>query len=350
VKYNQRVTTEQVQAAVAEAGSKRAAARLLGVDPATVRAHLKQVADVPDALTSARPIEKLLEDRNAEFGRVAAVAIQRELVPVRILLDGPIGLVHCGDAHLDDPGTNLARLEADCTIIRETDGMLGANVGDYINNWVGRLTALYAEQTTTAEEAWALVAWYLGLCEWAYLIGGNHDHWSGTGDPLKWIARHAGTHLQYHGARFELRFTNGRKVIVNARHDFRGWSQWNEAHGPAKAARIGWRDHILVCGHKHTNGYQILRNPDPQNPIISHAIRVASYKIHDSFAHQIGAQGNPISAAVTTIIDPDATRESGLVQVFHDLEMAADYLTFLRRRFTKLKGAANATKTRKRKR
>ena len=335
MRKGQKVTTVKVKAAVKDAGSQRAAARLLGVDPATVRAHLNKIADVPDAETSARPIEQLLEDRNAEFKRTERQEVQRNLVQIKIKQDGPLGLVHCGDPHLDDPGTDIKQIEEHCRIIRETDGMVAGNVGDYTNNWIGRLARLYSGQTTTEEEGWLLVEWYLNQCPWLYLVGGNHDAWSGAGNPLRWIAKQVGAHLQYWGVRMNLKFPNKRQVRVNARHDFRGHSQWNEAHGVSKAARIGWRDHILVAGHKHVNGYQILRHPDPEQDVISHAIRVASYEIYGRYAAQIGADGNPISAAVTTIIDPYAKRETALVQVFHDIEAAADYLTFLRKRYNR---------------
>ena len=39
-----------------------------------------------------------------------------------------------------------------------------------------------------------------------------------------------------------------------------------------------------------------------------------------------------ISPSVVTVIDPDAQRETALVQVFTDTELAADFLKFKRRK------------------
>jgi hypothetical protein len=41
--------------------------------------------------------------------------------------------------------------------------MYAVCVGDVTNNWVGRLAALYAEQSTTEAEAWKLAEWWLVL-------------------------------------------------------------------------------------------------------------------------------------------------------------------------------------------
>jgi len=77
---------------------------------------------------------------------------------------------------------------------------------------------------------------------------------------------------------------------------------WNTAHGPAKAVQMGWRDHILTCGHKHISGYQVLK--DPATGLVSHAIRVGSYKIHDRYAAEQGLPNQNIFPAAVTIIDP----------------------------------------------
>ena len=34
---------------------------------------------------------------------------------------------------------------------------------------------------------------------------------------------------------------------------------WNTAHGVSKASQMGWKDHILTCGHTHVSGYQVIR-------------------------------------------------------------------------------------------
>ena len=104
---------------------------------------------------------------------------------------------------------------------------------------------------------------------------------------------------------------------------------WNTAHGVSKAAQVGWRDQILICGHKHTTGYNILK--DPASGLVSHAIRVAGYKIFDRYADQLGLPDANVSPAVVTIIDPDLPDDHpGQVTVFHDVERGAEFLNMLR--------------------
>ena len=42
-----------------------------------------------------------------------------------------------------------------------------------------------------------------------------------------------------------------RNCAINCRHDFKGSSQWNPAHGPMKAVMMGVRDAIKVFWDPH---------------------------------------------------------------------------------------------------
>jgi hypothetical protein len=108
-------------------------------------------------------------------------------------------------------------------------------------------------------------------------------------------------------------------------------AKYNTAHGPVKAAMMGWRDHILTCGHTHVSGYQVVR--DPANGLISHAIRVASYKTYDRYAEEKGLPNQTIFVCPVTIIDPSrAEDDPRFITTLFDPETAADFLTFLRKR------------------
>lgn len=324
-------------AAVQQYGSIRKAAAALDVPytsfwntVARAREQQDEPADFErPALPSATlPVDRLLARRREEWAAKEAAAAARRLIPVAIKLDGPVGIAHMGDPHVDDNGTNLPLLERHLAVINSTRGLFAANVGDARNNWVGRLGRLYGEQSSSADEALALTEWLIRGAQWLYLIGGNHDAWSGTDDPIKWIMRQQPGVYETNGARLELRFRNGRTIRVNARHDFRGHSMWNTAHGPAKAVQMGWRDHILTCGHLHTTGYQALKCP--ATGLVSHAMRVASYKHLDRYADTLGLPDQNISECMVTIIDPDAPDERRLITVFLDVEEAAEYLTWRR--------------------
>ena len=113
---------------------------------------------------------------------------------------------------------------------------------------------------------------------------------------------------------------------------------WNTVHGVSKAAQMGWRDHILTCGHKHTSGYTPIK--DPASGLLSHCIRVASYKTHDRYADEKGLPDQNFTENVVTVIDPDAASERHLVTVFLNVEEGAEFLTWKRSKFAMGKRAA----------
>ena len=74
--------------------------------------------------------------------------------------------------------------------------------------------------------------------------------------------------------------------------------------------------------------------------VISHALRVASYKIHDDYANALGLPDQNISPAVLTIIDPEKNQaDPGMVNVFHDVDTGVEFLRFLRQKYVSLNKA-----------
>lgn len=287
-----------------------------------------EIDELPDAAPSA---SELLVRRKHDFARKSKAKLARKLIGVNVNITGPIGIAHFGDPHVDDDGTDLSMLERHVNIVNATEGMFAGNVGDYSNNWVGRIAHLYGQQSTSAQEAWVLVEWLIRACDWLYLLGGNHDAWSGEGDPVKWIARQQGSLLQPNGARLGLRFPNGRVCRINARHNWPGHSMWNSSHGVARAAQMGHADHVLTCGHTHVSGYQVIKQP--VDGLISHCLQVASYKIFDRYAEEKALKDQAIFNCPVTIIQPQyADDDPRYVTFIPDPETGADFLTFLRRR------------------
>lgn len=283
---------------------------------------------IPELPDEDFDIADLIARRDRAFENKKIWKEARKLVPVAVRLDGPIGILHMGDPHVDDDGCDWPRLRRDVDLANSTPGLLAGNAGDITNNWVGRLARLYAHQATTAKQSWKLAEWLVHSVPWLYLIGGNHDLWSGDGDPVQWMARQAGVTYEPHGVRLGLNFSNGRQVRVNCRHDFVGHSQWNPAHGPGKAAMLGPPDHIFLAGHKHVFGLGWHKQPDG---VWSCALRVGSYKVYDGYADARGFPEHNIPSVVTLIF-PDTRSEEGLVEVIKDPEQAADYLTWARKR------------------
>lgn len=322
-------------------GNMAAAAKIMGIPRATLQNRVKvaerrgvvarepfEAEPIPSEL---QDIDQIIERRKKQFEIKDRAKIARRLIQVKVKIDGPIGITHLGDPHVDDDGTDIHAIEKHIRIINDTKGFFGGNVGDQQNNWIGRLAALYGQQATSQQEAWALTEWMVTSVQWIYILGGNHDVWSGAGDPLKWMLKNQQGVFENWGARLNLLFPTGKQIRINARHDFPGHSQWNSVHGVSKAAQMGWRDHILTAGHKHTSGYQVLKCPS--TGLISHALRVAGFKKWDRYAEQLNLPDQNISPSFSTIIDPQyADDDPRLITTIFDVEEAADFLTWKRSR------------------
>ena len=348
------VTREQVEESIEALhranGVKTEAARLLGLSNSTYRnrlngAHLYHL-DIPVYANTceARPaqfeiaplpspdisIDELVEHRIKQFGKKKLYEESRKLIPVKIKVPGSIGLVHFGDPHVDDDGTDMATLKRHVELVRGTPGCFGCNVGDTTNNWVGRLARLWEQQSTSGTQAWMLAEWFLNQIDWLYLIGGNHDLFSGTGDPIKWIQKGKSAPYMSSEVRLELQFPNKNFCRINARHDFAGHSQYNPAHGPSKAALFGVRDHLNIAGHKHISGHNVIKNPE--TGWICHCFLVAGYKVYDRFAMERGFRDQRISPSLMTVIDPSLDNtHPDFITHFWDIERGVDYLNYLRK-------------------
>jgi len=337
-------TTEQLREMADEKerqdGSNRRTAEVLSakwgvpLSPSALKCALaRHEIEIEDLPPADIPVEELVEHRIREYEQKRKHEEARQLIAVRVRSDLPIGILHFGDPHLDDDGTDLAAIRAHARLVAETDGMYAATVGDTTNNWVGRLARLYSQQGTRASDGWRLAEWFVGAVQrkWLYIVGGNHDLWSGAGDPLKWIAEQEDAIYRPSEARIALRFQGGAEVRVNCRHDFEGHSQWNPAHGPMKALALGVRDHVAIAGHKHVSAYGVYK--DPESAITCHAIRVASYKRYDRYAIEKGMRDQNISPCVVTVIDPRLpAAHPGVVKVFWDAEEGTDFLSWARSR------------------
>lgn len=313
-------------------GSRAAAARALGMDKSTVTYALREQAFTVDPLPDELPTaDELLSRRSQEFARKRDAKDARHLVPVRVHLDGPIGLAFVGDPHLDDPGTDIDLLRSHLALFNKHQALLPLGIGDYSNNWVGRLARLHAQQSVSAAEAWVLVEWLVNAVKWLALVAGNHDLWSGDGDPIRWMAKAARVNYEANGVRLGITTPTGRVIRVNARHDFRGSSIWNTAHGIGRAAQQGWRDHILTAGHTHVSGIQVVR--DPMSGLISHCLRIGSYKTYDRFADERGLPNQTFTVCPVVVVRPQfADDDNRLLTTFFDPETAADFLKWLRSR------------------
>lgn len=302
-------------------------------DPSKERIEQPQI-ERPDLPSAHLPADEIWEIREREFRQKKIHEEAHKLIPIKIPYDGPIGLLHFGDPHVDDDGTDLSLLRHHAKLTKAIPGLWGCNVGDTTNNWIGRLARLYGDQGTSESEAALLAKRFIEMVNWAYLLGGNHDTWfGGNKDIMEWICEQKGALYKATECRLQLAFPNEIVCRINARHDFDGNSMWNVAHGPAKASLMGVRDHINVCGHRHVSGHNV--NKDPDKGIAMHAIRVASYKVYDRYKKEKGFRDQDLGPACVTIINPwlPDTHPDFVLPVW-DPDYAVTILEGIRRRIT----------------
>jgi hypothetical protein len=233
---------------------------------------------------------------------------ERPLIPVNILEHGPIGIAFIGDPHVDDPGCAWGELRDDVERIADTAGMFAIPIGDYRNNWIGRLTELYADHEVTRKDALVLIEWLFARLgpKMIAAVGGNHDAWhTGGGDPLDFIARLTKLAGEYGAPSYRLGLNLpgcAEQVKVHVRHDFPGQSQFNPAHGLVRETLFGYRDHIMACGDRHHSGYIPYWHNDPRR--LCQGIRVGTYKDFDRYAAEKGFRWSNWARSMVAIIDP----------------------------------------------
>lgn len=324
------------KAALANNRTKRQAAKELGISTKGLDLRLQTIErrsfTVPELPSSEVPLDELLDRRRADSGRKIVADAARDLVQVKINVSGPYGLMLFGDPHIDDPGCDFARLERHIGLAAKRPGyVLPGNIGDLQNNWIGRLARLHAEQSTTTRDAWRLVEWMMHSLDWLFLVDGNHDVWSGSGNPLDWIVRGAVAYRQPHGVRLALNHPNGKTVRLHARHNFKGSSIYHDLHGLKRETFFGQRDHIIVAGHLHSGGDEGTVTPDGT---VAQLIRLSGYKVVDDYARQGQFTRKAIHPSALIIIDPDKPEtERDHVWCAPTIEAGIEYLDWLRARY-----------------
>lgn len=287
------------------------------------------------------PVEALI-DRLAEgYTRRSEHRAAKKWMRFGLKEDGPYCIAVVGDPHLDDPGCNWPLLKRDVELMR-TPNVHAVCLGDVTNNWSGKLVRLYADQETTRTQAWKLAEWFFGAVPWVVIIAGNHDMWSGSGDPLDWMARGHAVKQDW-TAQFEVSTPSGHVVRIDARHDFKGSSIYNPLHGLMRARRFsdGEAD-ILAAGHQHHA--EIYQGQDPEKGSKPFwLVRARGYKHIDSYAdnHQFESQDPRHGSTVGIVVDPD-----GGIQAYTDLSEAIEIMRFKRSKWEARNAKAAAKRVR----
>lgn len=279
-----------------------------------------------------RPFESVVQARKEEFRRVKDAGDGRTIHRVAMADNGPYCLIALGDPHLDSPGTDLGLWERWIEPLDAGKHIHGLALGDWLDNWVGKLQHIWGSSETPAPEGWVLFEGYLDQIADHLLasVSGNHDDWSGYTDLLGYMMRQRGVLHRANSIRVGLAGPNGRTITIGMRHRFAGNSQWNPAHAVMKAAQMGWRDTLLIGGDKHISGDGLVRCPDSGK--LTWAYQVAAFKVMDDYGDQLGLMDKHVSPAVAFVVDPRrADNDPQLITAFHEPDAAVDYLGFLRR-------------------
>lgn len=239
----------------------------------------------------------------------------------------PIGIVHFGDPHVDDNGADLPLLKKHVELIKSNPGVLAGNIGDNTNNWVGRLTKLYANQVSTFDEGLTLAEWLLDACNWLYFVNGNHDGWNDGSTVLRLMMRGKKVFCHApHEGRIRMQFNNGVVVNLLARHDLPGRSWFHTTHGAKKWLMLDpWPD-LVVSGHTHEWG-EIKGETQDGRP--KWGIRARGYKRMDDYAAVNGFYEHQHGAAALSIINPYAP-PTERIQNYFDVEYGLRILRMLR--------------------
>lgn len=290
---------------------------------------------VPNLPNTKMDTDDLIEHLCSRYRTHDAANKARLWFPIKILVEGPYAISFVGDPHMDDNGCNWPQLRKDMDTVRDTEAMWSVGMGDYTNNWIGRLKEKkYPGQEATKDQAWQLAEWFFarrkanGQSQHILLIKGNHDLWSGNADPLDWMASRGETPLEDWQATVKFVSPNGLEVPMWIAHNFKGNSMWNMLHGNQKKAQFNGEAKVYVCGDKHN--WALSEIEDQERPgNVYWLARARGYKYIDEYARDLGFGSQQYGATITAVIDPHATGTQQ-IRLYPDVQEAADFLTWKR--------------------
>jgi hypothetical protein len=104
----------------------------------------------------------------------------------------------------------------------------------------------------------------------------------------------------------------------------------NPSHALRRELEFGYRDHILLAGHRHIDAYSIIANPSEN--FASHLCRVSGYKVLDNFAEERRFLDQRMNPSTWFLIDPTHHKSAERIKPFWDAEEAIDICAHKRRR------------------
>jgi hypothetical protein len=334
------IDSDAIAADYAQTGNVAETARNFGLSRSTVHYHLdkqppktdpKEVAPIPELLTeSEEPITKTIERLTTQSERRHQLKKARKWLKVPVRKEGPVALFFVGDPHLDADGCDWVQLRQDIAEMKRCKNGLAVNLGDQLDNWVGRLMEKYAGSDMSMSTGRKLVKWLFreSGVPWWLILRGNHDEWHFSGELFTEYARPIAQTAKWE-AQLTLVFPNKREVRLWCAHDFPGNSIWHGLHGPLRASKMRDMAHIYACGDKHNWATYHYENADRDfTPLV---VRARGYKsLEDDFAeHKLGKTLQKEGGTIMVVIDPHSKTEGGLCTPFTDLRKGNLFLNAL---------------------
>jgi calcineurin-like phosphoesterase family protein len=272
---------------------------------------------------------QILDHMAKRFERGKAASDAKRWFRIKLASNDPIALNWFGDPHLGSNGCNVPLLRRDVEIVASTPGMYGANIGDTVDGWGGRLIRLYADNDVSKKTERKLARWFLqdSGVKWLLWLHGNHDSMGGDLTHYMEALNTALVPMIDWRAQFILVFPNGVEVRVDAAHNHKGHSMWNELHGQERAAYMEEPADLIVAGHHHTWAVKAKELPDGR---VVNLVRARGYKFMDAHATRWQFAEQQQGASIVTIFNPVSESVTGRVQVFSDVRDGAKYLNYLR--------------------
>lgn len=294
-------------------GTYRNAAEVLGIPRSTLHDRCKSYENRIKLQSSEKPyslpleeeddvdVEEIVDILHKRFQKRKKHKESKKWIQIDMQSNEPFALVWLGDPHIDDNYCDWDVLKDHLSVINSHDRIFGCSLGDFQNNWVGRLSRLYGEQENSKKTALKLVEWLIDNMKPMILIAGNHDMWSGAGDPLKWMAGHRAI-MEDWEARIQLNFPNKTNIKIHAAHDMPGHSQWNALHAQTKMAKFKSNADLYISGHRHN--WALAQMEEVEQKKIMWLARARGFKYYDTYAFVKGFEQQNFGQSIIQVIDP----------------------------------------------